>query len=190
MLRYENICRHIHLPAQSGSTEVLKRMNRTYSRDWYIDKINGIRDIIPGCSISTDIITGFCGEGEDDHQQTLSLMDYVRFDLAYMFAYSERPGTPAEKKLIDDVPEQVKSRRLAEIVELQHQHQLENNIKEQGKQYEVLVEGYSKRSKDDLVGRTSRNKVIIFPAKNFKKGQYVNVVVQNYTSATLRGEAL
>lgn len=187
MLKYPNICKYIHLPLQSGSSAVLNRMNRTYDREWYKMKVDRIRELIPDCGISTDIITGFCGETEDDHEQTLSMMDYVRYDLAYMFKYSERPGTFAERNFEDDAPDEVKSRRLEEIVELQNKHQFENNRKEVGREYEVLIEGYSKRSKDHLYGRNPQNKVIVFPKEQFEKGDYVKVRVTGYTSATLIG---
>lgn len=188
--KYENICNYIHLPLQSGSNVVLKRMNRTYTREWYMDKIDRIRTIIPDCAISTDIIAGFCGETEQDHQDTLSMMDYVRYDMAFMFKYSERPGTLAARKFTDDVPEDVKSRRLNEIVTLQMNHQAENNKKEIGKVYEVLIEGTSRRSQEQLFGRSSQNKVIVFPKGKYKVGEYVRVVVENVTSATLMGRAI
>ena len=173
---------------QSGSSDVLKRMNRTYDRVWYQNKINRIRALIPDCGISTDIITGFCGETEADHRETLSMMDYVKYDMAYMFKYSERPGTAAAKNFKDDVPEETKSERLTEIVNLQHRHQLEMNAFEKGKEYEVLVEGTSRRSAEHLFGRNSQNKVIVFPKSSFKKGDYVSVKVTGYTSATLLAE--
>lgn len=185
--KFPNICKHIHLPVQSGCSKVLERMNRTYDRSWYLGKIERIRELIPDCGISTDIITGFCGETDEDHRETLSLMDYVRYDLAYMFKYSERPGTPAAKKFIDNVPEEIKSGRLSEIVDLQHKHQAEINATETGKIYEVLVEGTSKRSENFLVGRNTHNKVIVFPDHGFKKGDYVNVKITDFTSATLIG---
>jgi tRNA-2-methylthio-N6-dimethylallyladenosine synthase len=187
MLKYPNICKSIHLPLQSGSSAVLKRMNRTYDRQWYKMKVDRIRELIPDCGISTDIITGFCGETEKDHMETLSMMDYVRYDLAYMFKYSERPGTFAERNFEDDVPEVVKSRRLEEVVELQNRHQFENNRREVGNVYEVLVEGFSKRSEDHFYGRNGQNKVIVFPKEQFEKGDYVRVKVTGFTSATLLG---
>ncbi|MBK9733248.1 MAG: tRNA (N6-isopentenyl adenosine(37)-C2)-methylthiotransferase MiaB [Chitinophagaceae bacterium] len=190
MSAYHNICKHIHLPVQSGSSEVLKRMNRTYDRDWYLERINTIRSILPGCGISTDIITGFCGETEKDHAETLSMMEYVKYNLAYMFSYSERPGTPAEKNFTDDVSAETKSRRLSEIVALQHQHQQQIHAGEVGNEYEVLAEGISKRSKDQLFGRTTHNKVIIFPKNNICIGDYVTVRVDAFTSATLMGEVV
>jgi tRNA-2-methylthio-N6-dimethylallyladenosine synthase len=185
---YSNICNSIHLPVQSGSSSVLSRMNRTYTREWYLERINAIRRIIPGCGISTDIITGFCGETEEDHEETLSMMNMVRYDMAYMFKYSERPGTPAAKKFEDDISEEIKSRRLTEIVNLQSRHQLENNAQEVGKEYEVLAEGISKRSAEHFFGRNSQNKVIIFPKKSFQKGDYVKVRVNDFTAATLMAE--
>ncbi|MEO5674584.1 MAG: tRNA (N6-isopentenyl adenosine(37)-C2)-methylthiotransferase MiaB [Chitinophagales bacterium] len=188
--KFPNICKHIHLPVQSGCSKVLERMNRTYDRSWYLGKIERIRELIPDCGISTDIITGFCGETDEDHLETLSLMDYVRYDLAYMFKYSERPGTPAAKKFIDNVPEEIKSVRLSEIVDLQHKHQAKINATETGKIYEVLVEGTSKRSENFLVGRNTHNKVIVFPDNGFNKGDYVNVKITDFTSATLIGNAV
>lgn len=190
MRKHENICKHIHLPVQSGSSEVLKRMNRTYNRDWYIDKINSIRQIMPECAITTDIIAGFCSETEAEHAETLSMMEYVKYDMAYMFMYSERPGTPAAKKWEDNVLPDVKNRRLREIVELQNKHQLENHSFEAGKSYIVLAEGFSKRSSDYFYGRNSQNKVIVFPKGAFQKGDYVDVRVNGFTSATLLGELL
>jgi len=188
MKKYSNICKHIHLPLQSGSSKVLERMNRTYDRAWYRMKVDRIRELMPECGISTDIITGFCGETEEDHKETLNMMDYVKYDLAYMFKYSERPGTFAERNFEDDVPDKVKSRRLQEVIEMQNKHQFENNSKEIDKEYEVLVEGFSKRSKEFLFGRNSQGKVIVFPKSNFEKGNYVKVRVKEFTSATLAGE--
>ena len=171
MKQYSNICKYIHLPAQSGSTEVLERMNRTYSRDWYLNKIGRIRSILgEDCGISSDMIAGFCGETEQDHQETLSLMDEVQYDFSYMFFYSERPGTLAAKKYQDDIPLDVKKRRLQEIINKQQQHSLVRNQRDLNKVHEVLVEGYSKRSKEHLQGRNSANKVVIFPKHHFKKG--------------------
>ena len=188
--KYHNICKYIHLPVQSGSSRVLELMNRTYDREWYKERVDTIRKIIPECSISADIISGFCTETEEDHQQTLSMMDYVRYVMAYMFAYSERPGTLAARQLKDDVAPEIKSRRLQEIVDLQHVHQAEENKSEPGKVYEVLVEGTSKRSKEQLFGRNSQNKVLIFPKGNLKPGDYANVRVLSATSATLIGEVV
>jgi tRNA-2-methylthio-N6-dimethylallyladenosine synthase len=190
MVKHENICRYIHLPMQSGSSTTLKRMNRGYDREKYIDRIKAIRSIIPGCGISTDIISGFCGETEEEHSDTLSLMDEVVFDYAYMFKYSERPGTAAAKKYADNVPEEIKKRRLQEIVDLHRKHAHESNLKDIGKEFEVLVEGQSKKSDKDLSGRNSQNKVVVFPREHYKRGDYVMVKVHNCTSGTLLGEAV
>ncbi|HET7817800.1 MAG TPA: tRNA (N6-isopentenyl adenosine(37)-C2)-methylthiotransferase MiaB [Bacteroidia bacterium] len=188
--RYENICKYVHLPVQSGSTSMLERMNRGYTREKYLERIKAIRQIIPNCGISTDIITGFCGETEQEHESTLSLMKEVRFDFAYMFAYSERPGTLAHKKYKDDVPEEVKKKRLQEVMDLQKEHSAENVKKGLGKTYKVLVEGISKKSNDRLYGRTSQNTVAAFPKVNAKKGDYVNVKISECTPATLLGEII
>jgi tRNA-2-methylthio-N6-dimethylallyladenosine synthase len=187
---YPNICRAIHLPVQSGSNEVLKKMNRRYTREMYMDRIESIRRMIPGCSISTDVIAGFCGETEDDHLQTLELMQWVGFDFAYMFKYSERPGTPAEKKYKDDVPEKVKNIRLQEIINLQNKLSLKSNQADIGKIQEVLVEGKSKKSDKNVSGRNTHNKVVVFPDKGFKPGDYVMVKITDCTSATLRAMPL
>ena len=189
--KYENICKYIHLPAQSGNSRVLKIMNRTYDRDWYIQKIDRIREILGiDCGISTDMITGFCSETEEEHQDTLTLMEYVKYDYAYMFAYSERPGTPAAKKLKDDIAEDVKKRRLQEVIAVQLQHSGERNQLALGKVHKVLVEGPSKRSDDFLCGRNDQNKVVVFPKENFKKGDYVQVLVTECSSATLIGHVV
>ncbi len=188
--KYENICKAIHLPVQSGSTRVLELMNRKYTRQSYINRIEAIRKFIPGCAISTDIITGFCGETEDDHKQTLSLMKWAAYDFAFMFKYSERKGTIAAEKFKDDVPEEIKSKRLIEIIELQQKLSHESNLKDIGKTFRVLVEGVSKKSNQKLSGRNSQNKVVVFPKKNFKTGDYVNVKIIECTSATLIGEAI
>lgn len=185
--RYPNICKHIHLPVQSGSSRILKMMNRKYDREWYLDRIQAIKSIIPGCGISTDILSGFCTETEEDHNQTLSLMEQVKFDMAFMFKYSERPGTWAAKHLKDDVPEEVKSRRLNEIIQLQNQCSLESNKKDIGKTFEVLVDGFSKKSNQMLFGRTSQNKVAVFPKHHYKKGDLVNVKIEKCTQTTLIG---
>jgi tRNA-2-methylthio-N6-dimethylallyladenosine synthase len=188
MKAYENICKYIHLPAQSGNSRVLKLMNRTYSRDWYIDRIDAIKDILgQECSISSDMITGFCSETEEEHRDTLSLMDYVKYDFSYMFYYSERPGTLAAKKYEDDIPLKVKKKRLKEIIAKQNLNSLERNQQDIGKVFKVLVEGYSKRSQEDLQGRTSSNKVLIFKNGGFKKGTYLDVKINSCTSATLLG---
>ncbi len=188
MARYDNICKAIHLPLQSGSSEVLRRMNRKYTRDDYLERIAAIRTLLPGCAISTDIIAGFCGETEAEHRETLSLMQDVGFDFAFMFKYSERPDTLAARRYADDVPEKVKTQRLTEIIELQQRLSLESNKKDVGSRQEVLVEGTSKRSDDQMMGRTSHNKVVVFPAENAKPGDYRTVRITSCTSATLKGE--
>ena len=188
--RHENICRHIHLPAQSGSSRILKLMNREYTREWYMDRIRAIWEIIPGCSLSTDMIAGFCTETEEDHQDTLSLMEWAGFDFAYMFKYSERPGTKAARKLKDDVPEEVKTRRLNEIIALQNKLSAQSKKNDVGQVFTVLTEGPSKRSVEFLSGRTSQNKVVVFPAGNIGKGEYVKVLVEKSTSATLIGKVV
>jgi tRNA-2-methylthio-N6-dimethylallyladenosine synthase len=190
MARFPNICAYIHLPVQSGSSEVLGRMNRTYDREWYLDRIAAIRRIVPDCGISTDIIAGFCGETEQDHQQTLSLMEAVRFDMAYMFCYSERPGTLAARRYADDVPEAVKKRRLNEIIALQNEHALASNQRDLGRVFRVLVEKPSRRSAEQLCGRNDQNKMLVFPRQDFRPGQYVDVLVEECTSATLIGSAV
>jgi tRNA-2-methylthio-N6-dimethylallyladenosine synthase len=186
--KHTNICRHIHLPVQSGSSRILKLMNREYSREWYMDRINAIRSIIPGCAVSTDIIAGFCSETEEDHNETLSLIEWAGFDFAYMFKYSERPGTKAARRYKDDIPEEIKTRRLNEIISLQNKISGRSKKMDVGRVFEVLIEGYSKRSKDNLSGRTSQNKVVVFPDDGHKKGEYVNVSVERCTSATLIGK--
>ena len=188
--RHNNICKHIHLPAQSGSSRILKLMNREYSREWYIERINAIKTIIPDCSLSTDMITGFCTETDEDHKESLSLMEMVGFDFAYMFKYSERPGTKAARKLKDDIPELVKSERLSEMISLQNRLSVKSKRNDIGMVFEVLIEGFSKRSADHLSGRTSQNKVMVFPAGDFKKGEYVRVQVERCTSATLIGKCI
>jgi len=184
---YHNICKGIHLPLQSGSTEVLNRMKRKYTADEYMDRIKAIRKYIPEAAVSTDIIAGFCGETEDDHQQTLDLMKKAEFDFAYMFKYSERPGTLAARKYTDDVPDDVKTKRLNEIITLQNILSLHSKKKDPGKIFEVLVEGPSKKSGENYMGRTSQNKVVVFPAEDSKPGQYVHVKIEKCTSATLIG---
>jgi tRNA-2-methylthio-N6-dimethylallyladenosine synthase len=189
MARYENICKYIHLPVQSGSTRVLQLMNRTYTREWYMAKVDRIREIMPDCGISSDIITGFCTETEEDHADTLSIMDYSRYDMSYMFFYSERPGTLAARRYTDDIPQVVKKQRLQEIVNLQNRLSKESNEKDIGKTFKVLIEGDSKRSEADWMGRNTQNKVVVFPKENysFKKGDYVEVTVHSSTQATLLG---
>ncbi len=190
MVKYENICRYIHLPVQSGSTRVLQLMNRTYTREWYLAKVDRIRAIMPDCGISSDIIAGFCSETEKEHGETLDLMEYSCYDMSYMFFYSERPGTLAARRYTDDVPEEVKKRRLEEIVKLQNRLSLESNQRDLGKIFKVLIEGDSKRSADDWRGRNTQNKVIVFPKGNaaLNKGDYVMVKVTDCTGATLLGE--
>ena len=184
-----NICSHIHLPFQSGSSRILKLMNRKYDREWYMERIKKIKESIPDCGLSTDVFCGFCSETEKDHKDTLSMMEFVKFDFAFMFKYSERPGTSAGDKLDDDVPENIKTRRLQEIIDLQGKISLERNKNDIGKTFEVLTEGLSKKSEDELFGRNQQNKVIVFPRKNYKTGDYVRVFVTDCTSATLIGKA-
>jgi tRNA-2-methylthio-N6-dimethylallyladenosine synthase len=191
MRDYENICNYIHLPVQSGNSRVLKLMNRTYDRSWYKGKIDSIRRILgDDCGISSDMIAGFCSETEDEHRETLTLMDYVKYDFSYMFYYSERPGTLAAKKYEDDIPLEVKKRRLSEIIEKQRTHSLERNQRDLGKVHKVLVEGFSKKSNEHLQGRNSANKVVVFPKEQFKPGQYIDVLVEECTAATLLGKAV
>lgn len=187
---HKNICNYIHLPVQTGSSRMLKMMNRKYTREWYLDRIAAIKRIIPDCGLSTDIMCGFHSETEEDHQETLSLMREAAFDSAFMFKYSERPGTYAAKKLEDNVPEEVKTRRLQEIIDLQLELSQKSNERDMGKTVEALVEGFSKRSREQFFGRTDQNKVIIFDKKNHKLGDLVKLRVTGYTSATLFGEAI
>ena len=189
--RHENICKYIHLPVQSGNTRVLEGMNRGYTREWYLEKILKIRSILgEDCGISSDMIAGFCGETDEEHYDTLTLMDQVRFDFAYMFNYSERPGTLAEKKFKDDVPDSVKKSRLDQIIEKQREHSLQRNQRDVGKVHQILIEGFSRRSNEYLQGRNTANKVIVFPAMDLKKGDYVNVLVERCTGATLVGKVI
>lgn len=190
MAKYENICNYIHLPVQSGNSRVLEMMNRGYSREWYMERINSIRDIIPDCGISTDIITGFCSETDEEHKDTISLMEWVGYDFAYMFKYSERPKTLAQRKYEDDIPEEVKGERLKEVIDLQMKLSADSNKKDVGKTFKVLVEGVSKRSDEQVFGRNTQNKVIVFPRENFSAGDYVNVLVEECTAATLIGKAV
>jgi len=186
--KYDNICKYIHLPVQSGNSRVLDLMNRTYDREWYMERVDAINRIIPGCAISTDVITGFCSETEEEHQDTLSMMDYVQYYFAYMFMYSERPGTLAAKRYADDIPEEIKHRRLKEVVIKQQQHshlRLQSLI---GTTQKVLIEGFSKKSDKDYAGRSDQNTVVVFPVgENYKPGQYVNVLIERCTTATLMG---
>jgi len=188
IVKYTNICNYIHLPVQSGSTRVLQLMNRTYTREWYIAKIDRIKELIPDCGLSTDMITGFCTETEGDHQESLSLMRYCQYDLAYMYFYSERPGTLAARRFKDDIPEDVKKRRLHEMVALHRLQTLASMQKDVGKTFTVLVEGFSKRSEADLYGRNDQNKVVVFPKGEFKKGDYVLVKINSCTAGTLLGQ--
>ena len=188
MARYPNICKQIHLPVQSGSNHILKQMKRGYTREWYLDRVRAIREAMPECSIGTDMFCGFCGESEEDFQETLRLMREVAFDSAFMFKYSERPGTFAAKHLQDDVPEETKIRRLNEMIALQNELSLSSNKRDIGKQFEVLVEGTSKRSREELFGRTPQNKVVVFPKEQARIGQFVVVEIHDATSATLLGK--
>lgn len=192
MANYHNICKYIHLPVQSGSTRILQLMNRTYTREWYMAKVNRIRELLPECGISADIIAGFCTETEEDHQDTLSIMEHSKYDMSYMFFYSERPGTLAARRYADDIPEEIKKRRLQEIVQLQNKLSLESNQRDLGKTFEVLIEGDSKKSATDWMGRNSQNKVIVFPKEQYplKKGDYVQVQVTDCTQATLLGKII
>ncbi|RYF84657.1 MAG: tRNA (N6-isopentenyl adenosine(37)-C2)-methylthiotransferase MiaB [Chitinophagaceae bacterium] len=185
MQQYENICNYIHLPVQSGSSRVLQMMNRTYSREWYIAKVNRIREILPDCGISTDMITGFCTETEEEHKESLSLMEYCNYDLAYMYFYSERPGTLAARRFEDDVPLEIKKRRLQEMVDLHRLQTLKSMQKDVGKTFKVLVEGVSKKNEEELYGRTDHNKVVIFPKGSLQKGDYIQVTIDRCTSGTL-----
>ena len=185
---HRNICRHIHLPAQSGSNRILELMNREYTREWYMDRISAIRRILPDCAVSTDMIVGFCTETDEDHKDSLSLMEQAFFDFAYMFRYSERSGTKAAAKYTDNVPEEIKTLRLNEVITLQNRLSSDSKKKDIGKVFEVLIEGFSKKSSEYLSGRTSQNKVVVFPEKERKKGDYVNVLIERCTSATLLGK--
>ncbi len=190
MAKYENICNYVHLPVQSGSTRLLEMMNRGYTREWYIDRIAAIKRIIPNCGISTDSISGFCSESDEDHAETLSLMELVKYDFAYMFAYSERPKTLAERKFKDDVPEELKKKRLQEIVDLQQIHSAIRTKEGLGKVHRVLIEGVSKKSKEQYFGRNSQNTTVVFPKGNYKPGDYANVLATSCTTATLIGEVV
>ena len=189
MRDYENICKYIHLPVQAGNSRVLKLMNRTYDREWYMNKVDRIYEIIPDCAISSDMIAGFCTETEEEHQETLTIMEHAQYSMSYMFYYSERPGTVAAKKYEDDIPLEVKKRRLNEIIRLQNHISLEHNKKDIGKTFKVLIEGDSKKSDSDFKGRNTQNKMIVFPKKgDLKPGDYCYVKVHEVTSATLMGE--
>jgi tRNA-2-methylthio-N6-dimethylallyladenosine synthase len=189
--KYENICNYIHLPVQSGNSRILEMMNRTYDRDWYINRIDAIRRIIPDCAVSTDVITGFCSETDEEHNDTVTMMDYVKYDFAYMFKYSERPGTLAAKRYADDIPEEVKQSRLAQIVAKQQEYSFYRMQARIGKVEKVLIEGYSKKSDKDYCGRSDQNAMVIFPVgENYKPGEYVNVLIERSTSATLIGKVV
>jgi tRNA-2-methylthio-N6-dimethylallyladenosine synthase len=190
MAKHKNICNYIHLPVQSGSNRILDIMKRGYTKEEYLGRIKKIREILPDCGISMDMIAGFCSESEKDYKDTLDLMDQVKFDFGYMFKYSERPNTSAQRKFEDDVIEETKQIRLAEIIEKQMAHSLIRNKETIGKTYEVLIEGESKKSKDKLFGRTAQNKVVVFDRKNYKKGQYVSVKIESCTAATLMGKVI
>jgi tRNA-2-methylthio-N6-dimethylallyladenosine synthase len=190
MAKYENICKYIHLPVQSGNTRVLELMNRTYTRDWYMDKINAIKRFMPDCAISTDVIAGFCSETEEEHQDTLSLMEWVGYDFAFMFKYSERPKTLAERRYKDDIPEEVKNRRLTEIVNLQQTLSAKKTNAAVGKIHRVLIEGISKKSTEQLFGRNTQNTVVVFDKGDLKRGDYVDVMVERCTSTTLIGKVV
>ncbi len=190
MAKHENICKYIHLPVQSGNSNVLDKMNRGYTREWYLDRIAAVRRIMPDAGISTDVITGFCGETEEEHKETISLMENVVYDFAYMFMYSERPKTLAERKFTDDIPEEVKKRRLQEVVELQRKHSEIKTKAGVGKIHKVLIENVSKKSEDMFSGRNSQNTTVVFPKGNHKKGDYLNVLATNCTSSTLIGEVV
>ena len=190
MAKYENVCNYIHLPAQSGNSRILDKMNRTYDREWYMQKVERIREIIPDCAISCDIIAGFCTETEEEHKDTLSLMEWSQFDFSYMYYYSERPGTLAARKFADDVPLDVKKRRLTEIIDLQNEISRKKNKAREGQVVTVLVEAESKRSKDDWMGKCDQHIVTIFPKENFKKGEYVDVLIEKSTTTSLIGKAV
>ncbi len=191
MARHENICKNIHLPVQSGNSRILDMMGRGYTREWYLQRVQRIREILgEDCGITSDMITGFCTETDEEHRETLSLMEHVKYDFAFMFFYSERPGTLAAKKFVDDIPEEIKKRRLQEIIQLQTELSLKRNQRDVGKVHQVLIEGYSRKSEDFLQGRNTANKVVVFPKENFEKGQYINVLVHDCTAATLLGKAV
>lgn len=186
--KYDNVCNYIHFPMQSGNSRVLKMMNRTYDREWFKMRLDKIREVIPDCGISTDVITGFCTETEEEHQDTLSLFDYGKFDFAFMYKYSERSGTLAARRYKDDIPEEVKGRRLSEIIDLQHKNSIFKNNSEIGTTHIVLIEGTSKKSELDAKGRNDQNKIVIFPIENYKKGQYVKVLIERATITSLIGK--
>ncbi len=189
--KYDNICNYIHYPLQSGNSRVLKLMNRTYDRDWFIQRLKKIREVLPDCGISTDVIVGFCSETEDEFQDTYKLFEEAQFDFAYMYAYSERPGTLAARKYADDIPAEIKSQRLAEIIALQNKLSTANNKKDIGKTFKVLIEGFSKKSDQDFKGRNDKNQTVIFPVSaEYKKGDYVNVLIEKTTTTSLIGKVI
>jgi tRNA-2-methylthio-N6-dimethylallyladenosine synthase len=188
--KYDNICNYIHYPLQSGNTRVLKLMNRTYDREWLQMRLAKIREVLPDCGISTDVITGFCSETEEEHLDTVSLFKEAKFNFAFMYQYSERPGTLAARRYPDDVPSEVKHRRLSEIIAIQSKNSLELNNSEIGKIHTVLIEGFSKRSEDDLRGRGDKNHVVIFPKEQYTKGQYVKVLIERTTQTSLIGKVV
>jgi len=190
MQKYDNVAKHIHLPAQSGSTRILEKMNRTYTREWYEERINRIKELMPECSISSDIITGFCTETKEDHEATLSLMKWAEYEFSYMYFYSERPGTLAARKYEDDVPEEIKRRRLTEVIEIQHEIAKRKNKAQEGKVHCVLIESKSKKNPDEWMGRNEQNIKVIFPKENYKKGEYVNVRIDRTTITSLIGVAV
>lgn len=190
MAKYPNICKHIHLPAQSGNNRILKLMKRNYTREWYLERVAAIRAVMPDCAITSDLFCGFHDESEEDFQETLSLMREVGYEASFMFKYSERPGTYAAKYLEDNVPEEVKIRRLQEMIDLQSQLSLESNLRDVGRVVEVLIEGFSKRSREQLFGRTQQNKVVVFDKQGYRIGQYVQVLVESATAATLLGKPI
>jgi tRNA-2-methylthio-N6-dimethylallyladenosine synthase len=190
MLKYDNICNYIHLPAQSGNSRILEKMNRTYDREWYDSKLSRIRELIPDCGVSCDIITGFCSETDSEHRDTLDLMRKAEFDFSYMYFYSERPGTLAARKFEDDVPEELKKLRLSEVIAIQNEVSQRKNREREGKVFRVLIEGESKKSPEDLMGRTDQNIVCIFPREDHKKGEYVNVLVERSTTTSLIGRVM
>ena len=187
---YPNICNYIHLPAQSGNSRILDLMNRNYTREWYMERVNRIREIIPGCGITCDIITGFCTETEEEHQDTLSLMRWAEFDYSYMYYYSERPGTLAARKFEDDIPESIKKRRLQEVIDIQNEISGRKNAARVGKTFVVLIEGDSKKSKNDWIGRTDESNSVIFPKEKFKKGEFVEVIIEKSTTTSLIGRGI
>ena len=190
MRKYDNVAKHIHLPAQSGNSRILEKMNRTYTREWYEMKYNRIKEILPECSISCDIITGFCSETEDEHKDTLSLLRSCKFEFSYMYYYSERPGTLAARKYEDDVPEEIKKRRLTEVIEIQHAVAKQKNKEQEGKVHRVLIEMQSKKNQDEWMGRNEQNIKVIFPKEHYQMGDYVDVLIEKSTITSLIGKGI